>query len=204
MLFKADALPYKFDALEPYFDAKTMEIHYEKHYKGYISKLNDAKAGTEIDELESMHAIWERYSTLPSDLQTKVNKFGGGYTNHYMFWMMLSPEENQKPSGKLKQSIDRDFGSYDAFKSEFSSKAAGLFGSGWAWLVWKDGKFTVQTTANQEFIGRDGVSSPYLALDVWEHAYYLKYQNKRPDYIEAFFNIINWNWISEMFEEYNK
>ncbi len=201
-MFTAEPLPYAFSALEPHFDARTMEIHFEKHYKGYINALNAALKGTSLEKVDSMHTIWGMYNDLSEDIRLKVDKFGGGFTNHYLFWNMLSPETGQSPRGALKNAIERDFGSFDGFVSEFSTKAASHFGSGWAWLVHENDKFTVRTTSNQDFIGKTGTSAPYLGLDLWEHAYYLKYQNRRPEYIKAFFNIINWHWISDMFEQY--
>lgn len=194
-------LPYAFDALEPYIDAKTMEIHHGKHHNAYTTNLNAAIAGTDLEN----KSIEEILKNL--DLNNKaVRNNGGGYYNHNLFWTILTPNAEKQPSGDLKKAIEDAFGSFEEFKNQFSKAAATQFGSGWAWLcVHKGGKLEVCATANQDnplmpTIGCGG--TPILGLDVWEHAYYLNYQNRRPDYIEAFFNIINWKKVEELYNQY--
>lgn len=198
MSFKLPDLPYQFDALEPNIDAKTMEIHHDKHHAGYTSKLNDAIAGTDKDG-KSIEEILK--SVDASDSAVRNN--GGGYYNHSLFWKVLSPNGGGEPSGALADAINNDLGGMEKFKEEFNKAAATRFGSGWAWLiVGNDGKLQVTSTPNQDnplmsFADKKG--TPILGLDVWEHAYYLKYQNKRPDYISAFWNVINWSQVAENF-----
>ena len=199
MAFKLPELPYAYDALEPHIDARTMEIHYSKHHAGYTAKLNAAIEGTDlagscIEDLLANH----------SD-NNAVRNNGGGYFNHTLFWNSMSPNGGGEPSGDLGAAIDRDFGSFDAFKDEFSKAAATRFGSGWAWLgVCDGGKLCVCSSANQDNPLMPGVGcgcSPIMGLDVWEHAYYLNYQNRRPDYIGAFFNVIDWDAVSKRYAE---
>jgi Fe-Mn family superoxide dismutase len=198
MSFELPKLSYAYDALEPYIDARTMEIHYTKHHGGYTSKLNDAIKSTEL-EGKSIEQILANISTASA----AVRNNGGGYYNHSLFWSVMSPNGGGKPSGKLLEAIENDFGSFDEFKKEFSAAAATRFGSGWAWLVkTPDGKLTVSSTPNQDNPLMDIAEikgKPVLGLDVWEHAYYLKYQNLRPDYIDAFWNIVNWEEVSKRF-----
>ncbi len=198
MLFVLPKLPYLYDALEPYIDARTMEIHHTKHHAAYTNNLNNAIAGSELEK----KSIEEILKTL--NLENKaVRNNAGGFYNHNLFWEILSPN-GRKLSGELLEAIENQFGSFEAFKELFSKAAATQFGSGWAWLcVHKGGKLEVCATANQDnplmpSIGCGG--TPILGLDVWEHAYYLNYQNRRPDYIEAFFNIINWNKVAELYK----
>lgn len=198
MLFVLPKLPYLYDALEPYIDARTMEIHHTKHHATYTNNLNNAIAGSELEK----KSIEEILKTL--NLENKaVRNNAGGFYNHNLFWEILSPNGG-KLSGELLEAIENQFGSFEAFKELFSKAAATQFGSGWAWLcVHKGGKLEVCATANQDnplmpSIGCGG--TPILGLDVWEHAYYLNYQNRRPDYIEAFFNIINWNKVAELYK----
>ncbi len=195
MSFELPKLPYAFDALEPHIDARTMEIHHDKHHKGYTDKLNSAIEGTD-KENKSIEDILKNL-----DMNNKaVRNNGGGYFNHSLFWKVMSPNGGGKPSGELAKAIDDAFGSFDAFKEKFSNAAKTQFGSGWAWLcVHKGGKLEVNSTPNQDNplmpnTGCDGY--PILGLDVWEHAYYLKYQNKRPDYVSAFWNVINWDEVA--------
>jgi Fe-Mn family superoxide dismutase len=192
MPYTLPALPYAFDALEPIFDAKTMEIHHGKHHQAYITNLNAALAKyPELPE-QSIEALLKNLNNLPKDIQTAVRNNGGGHFNHSLFWTLLTPVSKfVAPSTKLHDRINKDFGSFDAFKEAFSNAAKTRFGSGWAWLV-VDGKGTlkVTSTANQDTPFDEG--KPVLGLDVWEHSYYLHYQNRRPDYINAFFSIINW------------
>ncbi|HNP66509.1 MAG TPA: superoxide dismutase [Aequorivita sp.] len=195
MSFELPKLPYAFDALEPHIDAKTMEIHHDKHHQGYTDKLNDAIKGTDKEG----KTIENILTNLDMDNKAVRNN-GGGFYNHSLFWKVMSPNGGGKPSGDLAKAIDDAFGSFDAFKEKFSEAAKTQFGSGWAWLcVHKGGKVDVCSTSNQDNplmpkVGCGG--TPILGLDVWEHAYYLKYQNKRPDYVGAFWNVINWDEVS--------
>ena len=197
--FKMTPLPYAYDALAPYIDARTMEIHFSKHHLAYTNNLNKAIAGTELEKL----SIEEILTGL--DLENKaVRNNGGGYYNHNFFWEIMGPKGGGEPSGALAEAIKRDFGSFADFKTQFSDVAMKQFGSGWAWLlVDKTGKLTVASTPNQDnpLMPNIGVTgTPVLALDVWEHAYYLHYQNKRKDYVDAFFSVINWKKVSEKFD----
>jgi len=200
MAFELPPLKYSFDALEPYIDAKTMEVHHDKHHAGYTSKLNDAIEGTE-NEGKNIENILKNLDK--SDKAVRNN--GGGYYNHNLFWEILSPDGGGKPEGELATAIENTFGSFEAFKEEFSKAAATQFGSGWAWLcVHEGGKLELCSTPNQDNPLMPGVGcggTPILGLDVWEHAYYLKYQNKRPDYIEAFWNVVNWKEVSARFAQ---
>lgn len=194
MAFELPKLDYAYDALEPHIDARTMEIHYSKHHNGYTTKLNAAIEGTDLEGLSIEEIIVKGFSN------NAVRNNGGGYYNHTLFWSVMSPNGGGNPTGKVATMIDEAFGSFEAFKEAFSNAAATQFGSGWAWLCVKDGKLEVCSTANQDNplmpeIGCGG--TPILGLDVWEHAYYLNYQNRRPDYIEAFFNVIDWNKVNE-------
>ena len=198
MAFELPALPYAYDALEPHIDARTMEIHHGKHHAGYTNNLNNAIAGTEM-EGKSILELLQNYSG-----NTAVRNNGGGYFNHDLFWSVMSPNGGGHPQGAIESAINDAFGSYDAFKDEFSKAAATRFGSGWAWLCVNDGKLEVCSTANQDnplMPGMGCEGTPILGLDVWEHAYYLNYQNRRPDYINAFFNVINWEEVSRRFSE---
>lgn len=198
MAFELPALPYANNALEPHIDAKTMEIHHDKHHAAYTSKLNDAIKGTE-HEGKSIEDILKNVSKLP----VGVRNNGGGYYNHNLFWQILSPNGGGTPSGDLAEAIKKKFGSFEDFKKEFSNAGATQFGSGWAWLcVHKGGELSVCSTPNQDnpiMDVTDCSGTPILGLDVWEHAYYLKYQNKRPEYIEAFWNVVNWEEVSKRY-----
>lgn len=195
MSFELPKLPYAFDALEPHIDAKTMEIHHDKHHQGYTDKLNDAIKGTDKEG----KTIENILTNLDMDNKAVRNN-GGGFYNHSLFWKVMSPNGGGKPSGDLAKAIDSAFGSFDAFKEKFSEAAKTQFGSGWAWLcVHKGGKLEICSTPNQDNPLMPGIGcggTPILGLDVWEHAYYLKYQNKRPDYVGAFWNVINWEEVS--------
>lgn len=196
MAFELPSLPYSHDALEPHIDTRTMEIHHGKHHAGYTSKLNAAVAGTEL-EGKSIEEI-----LASGTLSAGVRNNGGGFYNHCMFWEVMSPNGGGAPTGDLAAAIDAAFGSLDAFKETFSNAAATRFGSGWAWLCVKDGKLSVCSTANQDNPIMKGVScdgAPIMGIDVWEHAYYLNYQNRRPDYINAFFSVVNWEKVAENF-----
>ncbi len=200
MAFELPKLPYAFDALEPYIDARTMEIHSTKHHVGYTNNLNKAIAGTDLDS----KSIEDILTNLDPN-NTAVRNNGGGYYNHHLFWNVMNPEGKGYLSGELKDAIVTEFGSVDAFKDAFAKAAATRFGSGWAWLcVHKGGKVEICSTPNQDNPMTPGVSCggfPILTLDVWEHAYYLKYQNRRPEYINAFFNVINWNYVEKLYAE---
>ncbi|MGB3344745.1 MAG: superoxide dismutase [Aequorivita sp.] len=195
MSFELPKLPYAFDALEPNIDAKTMEIHHGKHHQGYTDNLNKAIAGTKL-EGKSIEDILKNLDMS----NNAVRNNGGGYYNHNLFWEVMSPKGGGKPSGDLASAIDNAFGSFDAFKEKFSNAAKTRFGSGWAWLcVHKGGKLEVCSTPNQDnpLMPNTGCEGyPILGLDVWEHAYYLKYQNRRPDYVSAFWNVVNWDKVS--------
>jgi Fe-Mn family superoxide dismutase len=191
-------LPYAFDALEPHIDARTMEIHHDKHHAAYTGKLNDAVAGTE-NESTPVPELLANFDSLPSDIQGAVRNNGGGYVNHNLFWTIMGPNAGGAPSGALADAIDSSCGSFDAFKSDFANAAATRFGSGWAWLVVSGGKLAVTSTPNQDSPLMTG-DSPILGLDVWEHAYYLNYQNRRPDYIAAFWNVVNWDAVATNFD----
>ena len=200
MSFQLPKLPYAYDALEPHIDARTMEIHHSKHHNGYTTNLNNAIGGTDLEE-KSILEILEDLDM--SNMALRNN--GGGFYNHDLFWQVMSPNGGGQPSGELAAAINEEFGSFDGFKEAFSKAAATRFGSGWAWLcVHKGGKVKVCSTANQDNpimpeIGCGGF--PILGLDVWEHAYYLNYQNRRPDYISEFFNVINWDEVSKRYAE---
>jgi Fe-Mn family superoxide dismutase len=194
--FSLPALPYAFDALEPYIDRLTMEIHHDRHHKAYVDNLNKALPGT----TKSIEEILASVSSQP----VAVRNNGGGHWNHSFFWNVLAPAKGSKPSVALAKQIDTDFGSFDAFKAEFAKAATSRFGSGWAWLIKKDGKLVISSTPNQDNPLMDLAEvkgKPILALDVWEHAYYLKYMNKRADYIAAFWNLVNWDFVSTNFDK---
>tara|TARA_B110000003_G_scaffold94785_1_gene96968 strand:+ start:3038 stop:3640 length:603 start_codon:yes stop_codon:yes gene_type:complete len=198
MAFELPNLPYSHDALEPHIDSRTMEIHHGKHHAGYTSKLNAAVNGTEL-EGKSIEEI-----LTSGTLSAGIRNNGGGFYNHCMFWEVMSPNGGGTPKGALASAIDAAFGSLDGFKEAFSNAAATRFGSGWAWLCVKDGKLEVCSTANQDnpimkSVGCSG--TPIMGIDVWEHAYYLNYQNRRPDYINAFFNVVNWDKVAQNFSE---
>jgi Fe-Mn family superoxide dismutase len=197
MAFKLPDLPYDYNALEPYIDAKTMEIHHSKHHGGYTSKLNNAISGTDMENL-SIEALLGDVSKYP----VAVRNNGGGFYNHDLFWKFMSPNGGGQPSGELLEAVNESFGSFDEFRNLFSTAAATRFGSGWAWLIKTGSGLAVTSTPNQDNTLMDiaevkGI--PILGLDVWEHAYYLKYQNRRPEYIEAFWNVINWDFVAERF-----
>ena len=198
MAYILPELPYAYDALEPHFDTRTMEIHHSKHHAGYTVKLNAALEGTEFADKE-IEDVLSNISALPTDKVQAVINNGGGFANHSLFWTVLSPNGGGTPDGDLGAAIDATFGSFDAFKTEFANAAATRFGSGWAWLsVDADGGLKVHSTANQDSPIMDGLT-PILGLDVWEHAYYLNYQNRRPDYISAFWSVIDWAQVAEYF-----
>lgn len=199
MAYKLPDLPYDYDALEPHIDERTMKIHHTKHHQGYTNKVNAALEGHPFADLP-IEEVLKRINEIPEDKRQAVINNGGGYANHNLFWEILSPDGGGKPSGKLAEAIDKTFGSFDKFKETFGAASAGQFGSGWGWLCVDDsGHLKVVSTPNQDSPYMNGLT-PILGLDVWEHAYYLNYQNRRPDYIEAFWNIVNWDKVAENFE----
>jgi superoxide dismutase, Fe-Mn family len=198
MAFTLPALPYAPAALEPNIDALTMQIHHDKHHQAYVDNLNKAVAGTP-NESKSL----EELVSIAGKLPPAIRNNGGGHWNHSFFWEILAPNAGGKPTGKLAESIDADFGSFDTFKEKFTAAAIGRFGSGWAWLVEQDGKLLVSSTPNQDNPLMDVAEvkgTPILGVDVWEHAYYLKYQNRRPEYLGAFWNVINWKEVNKRYE----
>ncbi len=199
MAYTLPDLPYAFDALEPHIDAKTMEIHHDKHHAAYVTKVNAALEGAGVAE-QSIEDLCRNINSVPENIRTAVRNNGGGHANHSLFWVTLSGSGGGKPSGDLASAIDAELGGFDKFKEDFAAAAANRFGSGWAWLsVTKDGKLQVESTPNQDNPYMDG-RTPILGLDVWEHAYYLKYQNKRPDYITAFWNVVDWAKVAELYK----
>lgn len=199
MAFTLPALPYNHDALEPYIDKQTMEIHHGKHHQAYVDNLNKALAGTE-HESKSLEDLLKNISALPA----AVRNNGGGHWNHTFFWESMAPHAGGSPSGELADAINSAFGSFDAFREKFATAGATRFGSGWAWLIIKDGKLEVSSTPNQDNPLMDVAEvkgTPILGVDVWEHAYYLKYQNRRPEYLNNFWNVVNWAKVSERYAE---
>ena len=195
-MFKLPALGYAFDALEPYIDAKTMEIHHDKHHGAYVEKLNAALEGHADFQNKPVEEILTRLEDVPEDIRTAVRNNGGGHANHSMFWGIMKPGGAKQPAGPLAEALNSTFGSFDNFKTKVAEAGATRFGSGWAWLVKNGDKLEVYSTANQDSPLSEG-KTPILGVDVWEHAYYLKYQNKRPDYIEAWWNVVNWDVVGE-------
>lgn len=198
MPFSLPELGYAYDALEPFFDAKTMEIHYTKHHQAYINKLNEAIAKHKNLEAKSVEDLLMDINAIPEDIRTAVRNHGGGHLNHSFFWPLLKKNEKGEPIGKLAGAIKNSFGSFDEFKKKFAEACVGRFGSGWGWLIVNNGKLEVTSSANQDNPISDGKKS-VLGLDVWEHAYYLKYQNRRPDFVEAFWNVVNWEQAEKNF-----
>lgn len=196
MTFKLPELNYNYDQLEPHIDARTMEIHHTKHHQAYINNLNAALEGHENLKSKSIEEIISDLESVPENIRTAVRNNGGGHLNHSMFWELMSPNGGGEPKGELGKLIDRDFGNLDTFKAEFKKAAMGRFGSGWAWLVLDGEKLKVVSTPNQDNPISEGLR-PILGIDVWEHAYYLKYQNLRADYIDAWFNVLDWEKAEE-------
>lgn len=202
MAFTLPPLPYSHDALEPHIDTQTMQIHHGKHHQAYVDNLNKAIAGTEHENKSLEELIASAGSISPA-----VRNNGGGHWNHSFFWEILAPKAGSEPSGKIAVAIKQTFGSLDGLKEKMNAAGVGRFGSGWAWLIWKDGKLEVTSTPNQDNPLMDVAESkgtPLLGVDVWEHAYYLKYQNRRADYLNAFWNVVNWEKVNERFENANK
>lgn len=204
MAYTLPQLGYAYDALEPHFDARTMEIHHTKHHQTYVTKLNEAVAGSSL-ESKTVEELISDLAAVPDDKRGAVRNHGGGHANHTLFWTLLGAGKGGKPTGKLAAAIDQTFGSFDAFKEKFAAAGAARFGSGWAWLVVDGGKLVIGSTANQDsplmgaaIAGLGG--KPVLALDVWEHAYYLLYQNRRPDFITAFWNVVDWDKAGALYE----
>lgn len=201
MAFELPPLPYNFGDLEPHVDAMTMEIHHDKHHATYVNNLNKALEGAPEFQNMSIEDLLAALDRLPDSIRTAVRNNGGGHANHTMFWQIMSPNSGGEPTGELAEAINRTFGSMDAFKDQFKAKAVGQFGSGWAWLVAApDGTLTLESTPNQDTPLMQG-RKPILGVDVWEHAYYLKYQNKRPDYVTGWFNTVNWNEVARRYAE---
>ena len=204
MTFTTPPLDYPFNALEPHIDAKTMEIHHDKHHATYVTKLNEAIAGKKDLESQSIEELISKISTLPENIRGAVRNNGGGHWNHSFFWKLIGPNAGGQPSGELADAIKQEFGSFDAFKEKFANAGVTRFGSGWAWAcLGKDGKLSICSTPNQDNPLMDVSEckgTPILGIDVWEHAYYLKYQNRRPEYIAAFWNVVNWNAVSKNFK----
>ncbi len=194
-------LPYAFDALEPHIDARTMEIHHGKHHNTYVTNLNNAIGGKPDLESKSIEELCQDLAGVPEDIRTAVRNNGGGHYNHSLFWNIMGPNGGGSPTGDLAAAIDAAFGSFDAFKEAFAKAGATRFGSGWAWLVANDGKLAVTSTPNQDNPLMDGSGVPLLGCDVWEHAYYLNYQNRRPDYITAWWNTVNWDAVAERLKQ---
>lgn len=199
MAYSLPDLTYAYDALEPHFDARTMEIHHTKHHQAYINNVNAALEGTSFDG-KPVEEVLANINSVPADKRQAVINNGGGHANHALFWTIIGPNGGGEPSGDLAAAINSAFGSFDAFKEKFAQAAATRFGSGWAWLVVSGGKLEVISTANQDSPIMEG-KTPILGLDVWEHAYYLNYQNRRPDYVKAFWNVVNWAKVAELFKK---
>ncbi|TWT08222.1 superoxide dismutase [Planococcus sp. CPCC 101016] len=199
MAYQLPELPYAYDALEPHIDKETMNIHHTKHHNTYITNVNAALEGHDDLASKSVEELISDLNAVPEDIRTAVRNNGGGHANHSLFWKLLSPSGGGNPTGALGEAINSKFGSFDEFKEKFAAAGKTRFGSGWAWLVLSNGELEVTSTPNQDSPLMEG-KTPLLGLDVWEHAYYLKYQNKRPDYIEAFWNVVNWEEVSNRYE----
>lgn len=198
MAYELPNLPYEFGALEPHIDARTMEIHHGKHHAGYVTKLNGALEGRSDLMEKSVEDQLREFSGLPDELKTQVRNNGGGHANHSLFWTVMSPDGGGEPGGDLAAAIGGTFGSFNSFKTQFANAAATRFGSGWAWLLVAGGELAIESTPNQNSPLMEG-KTPILGLDVWEHAYYLHYQNRRPDYVEAWWNVVNWDEVAKRF-----
>jgi superoxide dismutase, Fe-Mn family len=199
MPFTTLKLPYAFDALEPYIDAKTMEIHHDKHHATYTTKLNAALESVNMKSDDPVHLL-RTLESVPESIRAAVRNHGGGHVNHNLFWNIMAPNAGGEPTADVARTITKSFGGFAAFKEQFSNAAANRFGSGWAWLSVKNRTLIIGSTANQDSPYSDG-ATPILGLDVWEHAYYLKYQNRRPDYIEAWWNVVNWKAVADLYAQ---
>jgi superoxide dismutase, Fe-Mn family len=198
MAFELPQLPYAYDALEPNIDKETMNIHHTKHHNTYVTNLNNALEGNEELLSKTVEEVVSNLDAVPEAARTAVRNNGGGHANHSLFWQIISPNGGGEPTGELADAISSKFGSYDSFKEEFAKAATTRFGSGWAWLAVNNGELEVTSTPNQDSPLMEG-KTPILGLDVWEHAYYLKYQNRRPEYINSFWNVVNWDEVSKRF-----
>jgi Fe-Mn family superoxide dismutase len=198
MAFQLPPLPYAFDALEPHIDAKTMEIHHDKHHAAYVTNLNAALEKFPALQSKSIEALLKEINSVPEEIRTAVRNNGGGHMNHTMFWELMAPKAGGEPTGALADAINKSFGSFAAFKEQFTKAGMGRFGSGWAWLIKYDDKLSIESTANQDQPIMEGKLA-LLGVDVWEHAYYLKYQNRRADYLAAWWNVVNWNEVAKRF-----
>jgi len=192
-------LPYDYNALEPFIDEQTMRIHHTKHHQAYIDKLNGAIKGTEFENLTT-NELLRRINELPESMKAVVRNHGGGHSNHSFFWQIMAPKSNEIPTGELLEAINKSFVSFDKFKEEFQNAGINRFGSGWAWLITDKGGLSIINTQNQDSPIMEG-KTPILGVDVWEHAYYLKYQNKRADYLAAWWNVVNWKKVNELFQK---
>lgn len=199
MAYQLPELPYAYDALEPHIDKETMNIHHTKHHNTYVTNLNNAVEGHADLANKSVEELISDLDAVPESIRTAVRNNGGGHANHTLFWSILSPNGGGEPTGSLKEAIDNKFGSFDKFKEQFQAAGAGRFGSGWAWLVVNNGELEITSTPNQDSPLMEG-KKPILGLDVWEHAYYLKYQNRRPDYMKAFWNVVNWDEVQKLYD----
>ncbi|MEK3732130.1 MULTISPECIES: superoxide dismutase [Paenibacillus] len=199
MAFQLPPLPYANDALEPHIDAQTMEIHHDRHHNTYVTNLNAALESAPELQNKSLEELIGNLDAVPESIRTAVRNNGGGHANHSLFWEIIGPNGGGQPTGALADAINNELGGFDKFKEDFAKAATTRFGSGWAWLVVKDGKLAITSTPNQDSPIMEG-QTPLLGLDVWEHAYYLKYQNKRPDYIAAFWNVVNWEEVGKRYE----
>lgn len=199
MAHELPPLPYASDALEPHFDKQTMEIHHGKHHNAYVTNLNKAIAGKPDLEAKSIEALIANLDAVPADIRGPVRNNGGGHANHSMFWRTIGPHAGGAPTGQLAADISAAFGSFDAFKEKFEAAGVGRFGSGWVWLIVKAGKLEITSTPNQDSPIMEG-NKPVLGCDVWEHAYYLKYQNRRADYLKAFWNVVNWSEVAKYYQ----
>ena len=197
--FTLPPLPYPFDALEPHIDAQTMQIHHDKHHAAYVANLNKAVAQLPDLGMKPVEDLLKNLDAVPEKIRTAVRNQGGGHYNHSLFWQMMNRNAGGEPSGELAKAIDKKFGTFDAFKDQFTRAAVGQFGSGWAWLVSDGDELKIQSSPNQDSPISEG-KQPLLGVDVWEHAYYLKYQNRRPEYVAAWFNVINWDFVSQKFQ----
>jgi len=199
MSFTLPPLPYPTNALEPSIDAQTMEIHHGKHHAAYVNNLNAALEKAPELQNKSLDDLLKNLNAVPESIRTAVRNNGGGHWNHSMFWQIMSPSGGGKPTGKLADAINSAFGDFERFKEQFNAAGGSRFGSGWAWLVSDGGKLSIVSTPNQDNPIMDGKAAPLLGLDVWEHAYYLKYQNRRPDYMKAWWNVVNWAEVAKRF-----
>ena len=203
MAYELPPLPYPKEALEPHIDAQTMEIHHGKHHATYVTNLNKAIAGKGDLEKKSIEELISNMNAIPEDIRGVVRNNGGGHANHSMFWRIMGPKAGGAPTGKIGDDIKSTFGSFETFKEKLEAAGTGRFGSGWAWLIVKGGKLEITSTPNQDNPLMDG-TKPILGVDVWEHAYYLKYQNKRADYLKAWWNVVNWNEVNKIYEAAKK